>query len=101
MMFYLEPEISDEAVRTIQATIVPAIAYFMSRLARLVDLSQLTVGDDEQDYFVPIAADELHETSLRIIDLEIEVQERFGVRISVLPIPMRREEISQLGVRAG
>jgi hypothetical protein len=49
----------------------------------------LTIGDDEEDFFVPIPSHELHEVSQRVSDLEFEVQERFGVGISVLPIPMK------------
>jgi len=87
MTLYLEPEISDETTLALQA-IVPATAYFVSRLARIADVSQLARGDDEDDYFVPVPATRLHEVSLRVAQLTFEVQERFGVGIRVLPIPV-------------
>jgi hypothetical protein len=66
---------------------VPATAFFMSSLARIVDVTQLREGDDEYDYFVSVPADRLHEIDLRISDLECTVKERFGVRITIMPIP--------------
>jgi hypothetical protein len=87
-VYSLEPNASNDVAQAINA-IVPASAFFIAALARIVDLSQLTVGDDEQDYFVPIPSDRLHEVSLRIAQLQVEVQDRFGVQISVLPIPMQ------------
>ncbi|HZY95634.1 MAG TPA: hypothetical protein VFE35_00880 [Candidatus Cybelea sp.] len=67
---------------------VPAIAYFMSNLARIVDITQIREGDDEYDYFVSVPADRLHEMDLRITDLKFKVQERFGVTITIMPIPV-------------
>jgi hypothetical protein len=88
MLYYEGTEISEDAERVLQK-VAPATVFFISSLARLVDISKLAVGDDEQDFFVPIPSHELHEVSQRVADLEFEVQERFGVGISVLPIPMK------------
>jgi hypothetical protein len=44
-------------------------------------------GDDDEDFFVPVPANRLHEVRQRIADLEFEVQERLSVGIRVLPIP--------------
>jgi hypothetical protein len=93
MNIYTEPAMSDEAIRAMQV-VTPATVFFISSLARIVDVSQLAIGDDEEDYFVPIPGNQLHEVSLRIARLESEVQERFNVSIRVLPIPMKVEDAS-------
>ena len=65
-----------------------AEAFFLARLARIVgDLSALTEGDDEFDYFVPVRASRLHEVGQRIADLELEVQDRYEISLSAMPIP--------------
>jgi hypothetical protein len=87
IVYNAKPEISDDVARAVQV-IAPATAYFIANLSRILDISQLSKGDDEEDFFVPVPANRLHEVSLRIADLEFDVQERFGVGISVLPIPM-------------
>ena len=83
-----ESEMSEEVARAVKK-LAPATVFFISNLARIVDISKLAIGDDEEDFFVPIPSHELHEVSQRVADLEFEVQERFGVGISVLPIPMK------------
>jgi hypothetical protein len=88
MMLYNETEISDDVQQALRK-VAPATVFFISNLARIVDISKLAIGDDEEDFFVPIPSHELHEVSQRVADLEFEVQERFGVGIRVLPIPMK------------
>ena len=88
IVYNAAPEISDEVARAVQV-LVPATAFFISKLARIVDVSKLSRGDDEEDFFVPVPAGQLHEVSQRIADLEFEVQERFNVGIRVLPIPVQ------------
>ena len=68
--------------------LVPATAFLVRNLARIVDVSELSEGDDEYDFFVPVPADRLHEMDLRISDLKFEIQERFGVMITIMPIPV-------------
>lgn len=77
--------LSREAARAVRI-ITPATAFFFSSLAHMVDLTQLSEGDDEYDYFVRVPADRLHELDLRISDLKFDVQKRFGVTITVMPI---------------
>ena len=50
-------------------------------------MSGLTEGDDDFDYFIPIPASRLHEVGQQIADLELEVQERYGIALSAMPIP--------------
>ncbi|MDB5072047.1 MAG: hypothetical protein JWM87_3158 [Candidatus Eremiobacteraeota bacterium] len=88
MLYNEEPEISEDVERALRK-IVPATVFFISNLARIVDISKLAIGDDEEDFFVPIPSHDLHEVSQRVADLEFEVQERFSVGIRVLPIPMK------------
>ncbi len=66
--------------------ITPATAFFFSQLARLVDITKLSEGDADYDYFVSVPASELHELSQQIGDLRFDVEERFGVRITIMPI---------------
>lgn len=66
-----------------------ANAFFLAHLASIVgDMSGLTDGDDEFDYFIPVPLTDLHVVSQRIADLEFTVRERFDVGVSALPIPV-------------
>lgn len=81
------PEATADVERARQA-IRPAEAFFLARLANIVgDLSGLTPGDEDFDYFIPIPVSRLHELSPQISDLQLEVQERFGIGLSAMPIP--------------
>jgi hypothetical protein len=80
-------EMSKEVARAVRV-LVPATAFFMSNLARIVDVTQLSVGDDDYDFFIAVPADRLHEMDLRIVDLKCTVEERFGVNITIMPIPV-------------
>ncbi len=82
-----QPEVAQEVART-GRVLRPATAFFLARLARIVDVANLSEGDEEFDYFVPAPAAQLHEVGQRIADLELAVQERFGVGISAIPIPV-------------
>lgn len=42
--------------------------------------------DAEYDYFVRVPARRLHELDQRIEELRFDVEERFGVRIAIMPI---------------
>jgi hypothetical protein len=67
----------------------PAETAFLAGLAKIVgDMSGLTPGDDEFDYFIPIPASRLHELSQHVADLQLAVQDRYGVTITALPIPV-------------
>jgi hypothetical protein len=62
--------------------------YFLSQLVSIFGKeAEITPGDYEFDYFVPVPVDQLDELGMRVCRLEFEVQERFGVRLSALPIP--------------
>lgn len=81
------PEVTADVAKARQA-IRPAEAFFLARLANIVgDMSGLTPGDEEFDYFIPIPVSRLHELSPRISDLQLEVQERFGIGLSAMPVP--------------
>ncbi len=76
-----EVEKARRAVRT-------AEAFFLARLAEIVgDVSGLTEGDEDFDYFIPVPASRLHEVGQQIADLELEVQERHNIALSAMPIP--------------
>jgi hypothetical protein len=87
MIFTEDYEMSSEVARAFRI-VVPATAFFVSNLARVVDITQLSEGDDEYDYFVRVPAGQLHEMTLCISDLKFVVQERFGVKITIMPIPV-------------
>jgi hypothetical protein len=86
MTIYTEDYAMSKDVARAVRVLVPATAFFVSHLARIADVTQLSEGDDEYDYFVGVPADRLHEMDQRISDLKFAVQERFGVTITVMPI---------------
>lgn len=62
--------------------------YFLSQLASIFGKeAEITIGDYEFDYFVPVPVDQLDVLGMRVAVLELDVRERFGVRLSALPIP--------------
>jgi hypothetical protein len=66
----------------------PANAFFLARLARLVgDVSTLTVGDEEFDYFIRVPAERLNALNEQITDLQLEVLQRYHVGVSAFAIP--------------
>jgi len=66
----------------------PANAFFLARLAQLAgDISTLTVGDDEFDYFIRVPSDRLNAFNEQITDLQLEVLQRYHVGISAFAIP--------------
>jgi hypothetical protein len=84
------PEATADVEKARQA-LRPAEAFFLAHLANIVgDMTGLTAGDEEFDYFIPVPVSRLHELSPQISDLQLEVQERFGISLSAMPIPMRR-----------
>jgi hypothetical protein len=68
-----------------RATNRAAQAAFLAGLASIrgLDMSTLTEGDAEFDYFVRVPVSQLHDISPRISDLQFEVDCRFGVTITV------------------
>jgi hypothetical protein len=82
------PLAADRAAETARRLVRVAEAFSLARLANIVgDLSGLTEGDEEFDYFVPVPASRLHEVGQQIADLELEVQERYEMSLSTMPIP--------------
>ncbi|HEY0614306.1 MAG TPA: hypothetical protein VGC96_06680 [Candidatus Elarobacter sp.] len=65
-----------------------AEAFFVAGIARIVgDVSRLSPGDEDFDYFIPMPASRLDDLSLQICDLELQVQEQFGFSLTAMPIP--------------
>jgi hypothetical protein len=86
MTIYTEDcEMTKEVARAMRL-VVPATAFYMKNLAEIVDITQLSVGDDEYDYVVRVPAIRCNEVDLRIARLTFDVEERFGVTITVMPI---------------
>jgi uncharacterized protein (DUF486 family) len=48
----------------------------------------LRTGDSQFDFLISVPANRLHEVSLRVADLELQVQEKFNVSITAMPIPI-------------
>ena len=88
MMIFTEDYVMSKEVARAFRMIVPATAFFMKNLADIVDITQLSEGDDEFDYFVRVPVKGLHEIDQRISDLKFAVQDRFGVMITIMPIPV-------------
>ena len=87
-MIFTEDYVTSKEVAQAIRMIVPATAFFMKNLAHIVDMTQLSEGDDEFDYVIGVPADRLHEMDQRIADLKFEVQDRFGVKIMIMPKPV-------------
>ena len=78
-----------ETVEDVAKSVRAANAFFLAHLVNIVgDVSGLTEGDDEFDYFIPVALADIHVVSQRIADLEFTVKQRFEVGVSALPIPI-------------
>ena len=92
MTIFPERELPRDLARALRM-LAPANAFFVANLARIVDVTKLTEGDEEFDYFVPVPANQLHDVTQRIADLKFAVQERFGVGISVMPITVASQAL--------
>jgi hypothetical protein len=66
-----------------------ANASFLVNLARIVEVTWLSEGDAEDDYFVEIPSHQLHVVGLRVADAKFAVCDRFDVGISAFPIPVK------------
>jgi hypothetical protein len=82
------PSVSGEAsVSVSRRDVRSAEAFFVAGLAKIVGDVTITAGDDEFDYFVSVPVSRLHDVSQQISRLQLEVQERFGIGLSAMPIP--------------
>ena len=78
-----------EAVEEAAKSLRPANVFFLTHLANIVgDMSGLTEGDQEYDYFIPVPLANLHALGQQISALQFEVKERFQVGVTALPIPI-------------
>jgi hypothetical protein len=84
-VYNTEPDVERELERA-GRVLRRANIFFLVNLARIVDITRLQEGDDEQDYFVEVPASQLHEVSQRIADLNYDVRHRFHAEISAMPI---------------
>jgi hypothetical protein len=88
MTIYTDDDVMSKHVARALRVLAPATAYFMRNLAGIADVTQLREGDDEYDFFLHVPADQLHEMDQRISDLKFAVRDRFGVMITIMPIPV-------------
>jgi hypothetical protein len=77
----------DIDIDTTSHNVRSAAAFFLTNLARIVGDAPVTAGDDEFDYFVPVAVSSLHAVDQQIARLQLEVQERFDIVLTAMPIP--------------
>jgi hypothetical protein len=67
----------------------PAELFFVAGLNAIAGgAGQLRTGDSQFDFLISVPANRLHEVSLRVADLELQVQEKFNVSITAMPIPI-------------
>ncbi|HEV2737805.1 MAG TPA: hypothetical protein VGU66_04410 [Candidatus Elarobacter sp.] len=79
------PEAVEEAAKSLRL----ANAFFLAHLTQIVgDMSGLTEGDQDYDYFIPVPLARLHILGQQISDLQFEVKQRFQVGITALPVPI-------------
>ena len=62
-----------------------ASIFFLKNLAEIIDVTCLTEGDEEYDYFLEVPAERLDDVIRRIAELQRAIQERFEIEISVKP----------------
>jgi len=77
-MTAVRPEIADELEAADEVRKDAEAAYF-AVLSGLVNLSTLTGGRHGYDFQVEAPAAQLHELSQRVVELEYDVRDRFGV----------------------
>ena len=82
----LEPSPEVEKTRQTERS---AEVFFLTALAGIVgSVDGLRSDDAAFDFCIPVPASRLHEIGLRIAELEIDVQDKYGVAISAMPIPV-------------
>jgi hypothetical protein len=86
-VYNTEPDVERELERA-GRVLRCANVFFLVNLARIVDITRLREGDDEQDYFVEVPASRLHEVGQRIADLNYDVRHRFHAEVSAMAIPV-------------
>lgn len=64
-----------------------AEAAYIAALSDLVDVRTLTGGRDGYDFYARVPATKLHETTQRIVDLEYDIREKYGVQFRTYAIP--------------
>lgn len=81
----VRPEISAE-LDAEEAARRDAEAAYLAALSKLVDMGSLTGGRDGYDFYVCVPAGQMHATTQRIVDLEYDIRERFGIRFRTYAI---------------
>lgn len=66
-----------------------ANAFVLANLPKLMDVSRLREGDDEDDYFIDVPPRRLYDVGEPVAHLENLAIERFNVGLGVMPIPRR------------
>lgn len=67
----------------------PAELFFLAGLNAIAGgAGELRTGDGHFDFLISVPANRLHEVSLSVADLELQVQEKFNVTITAMPIPI-------------
>jgi hypothetical protein len=61
-----------------------ANSFFLVGLVKLIDITTLREGRDEEDYLVDVPASRLHEVGLRIAHLSNEVLDRFDADVNAM-----------------
>ena len=77
-MTTVRPEIADES-EAAEEVRKDAGAAYIRMLSQLVNLSTLTGGRHGYDFQVEAPAAQLHELSQRVVDLEYDLRDKFGV----------------------
>jgi len=63
-----------------------ALAAYFSALSKIVDLGTLEGGARGFDFYVKVPAHEMHEKTQRIVDIEFDIDGRFGVHFRTYAI---------------
>jgi hypothetical protein len=85
-MTAVRPEIADE-VEAAGEIRRDAEAAYIATLSSLVDLGTMTGGRHGYDFQVEASAILLHELSQRIVDLEYDIRDQYGVHFRTYILP--------------
>ena len=84
-IYSVRPEIADE-LEAADEVRRDALAAYISALSELIDVRTLTGGRHGADFYARVPAAKMHETTQRMVDLEYEIRDRYGVHFRTFAV---------------
>jgi hypothetical protein len=89
-IYFVRPEIAEE-LEAADELRRDALAAYIAALAGLVDVRTLRGGRHGADFYARVPSAEMHETTQRMVDLEFDIADRYGVRFRTFAIATASE----------